>query len=318
MLDVEVPFVERAASRDDLGGEKCGGLLARHVVAALGADFEIAKTRDLARHHASLCGVVKTLGLLAECRGENFLQPFLLHGGCEGEQRLHVVAAVHFAHLAHDEQRGILHDALAGEYAAASVDELHAQCPAIEPDADEIGEACEDAAGGVLGARVARFGGEAFVARDAEELLRQCERLARGDAVDSERTQLLRIEVCILREAQRAQHHEEVAAPVAAEQVFAVVLLLLALAAVEDRLPLRERGDLADRGHAAALVRGEQHPRVPRVRGECEHPPAKPGDLAGGIGRAEIEQQCLRAFERLRLGRFEPAEICNVVHAASL
>ena len=67
------------------------------------------------------------------------------------------------------------------------------------------------------------------------------------------------------------------------------------------------------------LLRREQHARVTRVHRKREHPPAEIGDRLRRPGQSsEIGEQLFRPRECARLGRFEPAELRDLVDPARL
>ena len=64
---------------------------------------------------------------------------------------------------------------------------------------------------------------------------------------------------------------------------------------------------------------GQEHARVARVDWKRQHAPSQWGDRAGGVvDGAQVGEQRLRAFQRARIGRFEPAECFHVIDAARL
>ena len=94
---------------------------------------------------------------------------------------------------------------------------------------------------------------------------------------------------------------------------------MCSLPAREQIPSLSQRGDQRDRPHAAIILRGQEHARVARMDRKRQHAPAEWGDRAGCIvDGAQVGEQRLGAFQRARVGRFEPAECSYVIDAARL
>ena len=253
---------------------------------------------------------------------EQLAEPVFFDLRGEREQDLALfVAAFDLANFGGHEQTRAVHGAFAREHAAPAVDEGATQRSRIQPHRDLIGKAREDATLDRSGLDLAGLQIKALVAGDGEKLLGQLRGLARGAGVDPEPRATLRIEAAVFRVAKRAHQDEKVRFRVAAEHIFAVFARLFALEAAQEIAALGERRDQRDGGHAAILLRGQKHARVARVDRERQHAPAERRDRtrdvpSAAVERAEIDEELFGARERLRIGRFQPAEAADFFDAA--
>ena len=103
-----------------------------------------------------------------------------------------------------------MYDALAREHAATTVHECAAQRSLIETHRDLIWKARQHAALDRAWLGLARFDVETFVARDRDELLPKLRRLASSACIHRQARAALRIEVVLLRKAERADQHKEI------------------------------------------------------------------------------------------------------------
>ena len=214
------------------------------------------------------------------------------------------------------------------------MDQRAAQRSAVQAHGHHVRESREHTALQRLIGRGPRLHVQSFVARDAEKLLRQRGRFPRRERIDPERAAGLWIEIALLREIQRAQEKEEIAARGFAERFLARLFHHLAFRAAEQIAALGERRDPRRGGNAARIMRREQHPRVAGMRGKGEHAAAQRSDSRGAndsaprfrprwlpppaLHRAQIREQRLGAFQGAGLRRFQPAKLCHVLHAARL
>ena len=197
------------------------------------------------------------------------------------------------AHFARHEQRRVLTTLSRASTPFAPVHQRAAQRAGVEPHGHLSGKPASTQRWIALAARRRAFlRVEPFVARDAQKLLRQRGRFARGERLMPSGRQRCGLKLLCSAKRCARMSMKKSTPPVSPSSSSRSSCICLPSRAAQQIAPLRERGDERRRGHAAELVRGEQHARVARMRGKGEHAPAQRRDRAGaGIERAEIGEQ---------------------------
>jgi hypothetical protein len=171
-----------------------------------------------------------------------------------------------------------MNDALAGENAAAAMDEFTAEGAGIDATSDAIAEADEDAFVERFILNFARGGIEAFAFGDVEELLKKRTNLPGGDGVNAEPA--ASIDAILIARGVGPRTHEDpkIAPDFVADEIVAVAGGGFVHVAKEKVAALSKRGDEAGLVNAAIVMRGEEHAGIARVQGEGEHFAADAGN----------------------------------------